>query len=314
MKIATITMNPSLDRSVTVDQVVPEKKLRCSRARHEPGGGGINVARALRELGEDSLAIYPAGGDTGRYLSALIEGEGISHRSIPIQGWTRLNMSVEETATQQDYRFVMPGPDLSPAEWQACIDAVTSLTPQPQYIVASGSLTPGMPDDFYARLARHAKQHQIRFILDTSGAPLEAALQEGVFLTKPNLNELRKLAADELNDPVEQTDFVRSLVSGGRCEVVLASLGPAGAMLATDDQIMHLRSPTVPIRSRVGAGDCTVAGIVLSLMQGHPIREAALYGIAAGTAAVMTPGSQLCRRDDVEHLYEMMLGDPTYVS
>lgn len=314
MRIITLTMNPSLDRSVTVERVVPEKKLRCSRANHEPGGGGINVSRALRELGGHSLAIYPSGGDFGRYLSDLLESEGVTHRPIPIAGWTRLNVSVEETATHQDYRFVMPGPDLTAAEQDACIESITSLVPDPQYIVVSGSLPPGVPDDFYARLARHAKQRQLRLVLDTSGPPLLAAMEEGVFLTKPNLNELRKLAGSELADDADQAAFVRSLIASGRCEAVLASLGAAGAMLAMNDELLYLRTPTVPIRSRVGAGDSTVAGLVLALMRGDTLRDAALYGIAAGAAAVMTPGSRLCRRSDVEHLYETMRADPTYVT
>ena len=314
MKIVTLTMNPSLDRSVSVDLVVPEKKLRCSRASHEPGGGGINVSRALRELGGDSLAIYPAGGDTGRYLTGLLEKEGITHRPIPIEGWTRLNMSVEETSTQEDYRFVMPGPDITEKEWQSCLTEIVSLAPEPQCIVLSGSMAPGVPDDFCARLARHAKQRNLKLVLDTSGPPLQAALEEGVFLFKPNLNELRKLAGSELPDEIEQANFLRSLISAGHCEAVLASLGAAGAMLAMGDQVLHLRTPTVPIRSRVGAGDSTVAGLVLALMRGMELREAALYGIAAGAAAVMTPGSRLCVREDVERLYDMMRADPSYVS
>lgn len=313
MKVVTLTMNPSLDRSVTVDRVVPEKKLRCSRARHEPGGGGINVARALNELGGEALAIYPSGGDTGRYMSGLLEAEGVMHRPIRISGWTRLNMSVEEMATQQDYRFVMPGPDVTETEWRACLDAIASLEPQPEYVVASGSLPPGVPPDFYARLARHARERGIRFVLDASGDPFTVALSEGVFLVKPNINELRHLAGSELADEREQVDFVSSLVSDGRAEVVLASLGAGGALLATAEGVLHVRTPMVPIRSRVGAGDSTVAGIVMALLRGRGVREAALYGIAAGAAAVMTPGSELCRRADVETLYEMMLADPTYV-
>lgn len=312
--IVTLTMNPSLDQSTTVERVVPQKKLRCSRPRYEPGGGGINVSRALRRLGGDSVAIFPAGGDAGKYVKLLLAEEGVIHRAVPIVAGTRINVAIEATSTHEDYRFVMPGAKLTEAEWQACLDELAALPEDPGVIVSSGSLPPGVPENFNALLAAHAKQRGARFVLDCSGRALELALAEGVFLFKPNLGELSVLAGRDFADNADLEGFARGLVESGKCAVALVSLGAAGALFVTGDEALHLRSPSVPIRSRVGAGDSTVAGFVLGLSRGLSLKDAAIFGVAAGAAAVMTPGSELCRREDAERLFEAMRTDPMYAA
>ena len=153
--IATLTINPSLDISATVDHVVEDSKLRCSPPLYKPGGGGINVSRAIRNLGGASLAVYPAGGPNGSRLVALVAQEGIDHHPVAIEEQTRENISIFEQSGGRQYRFVMPGPILRETEWRMCLDALFSLRPLPDFIVASGSLAPGVPDDFYARVVRN---------------------------------------------------------------------------------------------------------------------------------------------------------------
>ncbi len=304
--VVTITMNPAVDKSSTISHVVPERKLRCGEPRHEPGGGGINVSRALKILGGSSHAVFPAGGYTGSHLEELLRGEGVDCTPVASTGWTRENLIVFEEASGQQYRFGMPGPKLPVAEWQKCMDLVLGVCHVPGYIVASGSLPPGVPDEFYAMLAKKARDRGVRVVLDTTGEPLRLAIEEGVFLIKPNLGELREMTGDELCDDLCQDEAAMEIVGGGGAEVVVISLGAAGTVLAAKGGVSRLRAPAVPVKSKVGAGDSMVAGIVLGLVNGESIEVAARRGVAAGSAAVMSPGTELCRKEDAERLFAAM--------
>lgn len=305
--IVTLTMNPALDKSTAVDRVVAERKLRCREPHTEPGGGGVNVSRALHRLGGNSAAIYPAGGPAGERLQLLLKEEGITYFTVPVKGETRENLIVfEETSTQQ-YRFGMPGPVLSDDEWQRCIARISSFSPVPDYIVASGSLPRGMPPDFYAEVARTAKILGSKMVLDAPADDLRPAVEEGVFMIKPNLHELEEITGRKIGSASEQEDAAREILRKGTCSIIVLSLGAEGALLVTGETSERIRSPAVPVRSKVGAGDSMVAGIVLSLAMGRSLHDAVVYGVAAGAAAVMTSGTELCRRQDTERLFEGML-------
>lgn len=299
-------MNPTIDKSAKVPRVAAGQKLRCEAPRHEPGGGGINVSRAIHRLGAESLALYPSGGAIGEMLQGLLDQEEITHDPIAVKNLTRENLIVFDQSTDEQFRFGMPGPTLEEVEWRACLDRVSSVDPAPDYLVASGSLPPGVPDDFYGRLARVGRDRGSRFIVDTSEEALCAAAREGVYLLKPNMRELGQLAGHEIEDESGQEAAAQALVEDGSAEVVVVSLGAAGALLVTAEEVTRVRAPTVPIVSKIGAGDSMVAGIVLSLARGETVQEAARFGVAAGSAAVMTPGTELCRREDTEQLYELI--------
>jgi len=284
--IVTITVNPCVDESADVERVVPDRKLRCGAPRYEPGGGGINVARAVHRLGGEALAIFPAGGPAGDLLRTLLAGEGVPQRAIPIAAWTRENLNVFEISTGHQFRFVLPGPELAPAEGEALFAEVAGLRPFPRYLVASGSLPPGFPSDYLARLARLARERGARFVLDGSGESALRALEEGIFLVKPSLAEFQRLS--------------------GLAEVVVVSLGAAGVLCVSSDSVERRSAPVVTVRSTVGAGDSMLAGIVWSLDRGRSLSDALQFGIAAGAATVMNPGTALCRREDAERLYEEM--------
>jgi 6-phosphofructokinase 2 len=308
-RIVTLTLNPSIDRSTRVDRVVAEDKLRCAPPRRDPGGGGVNVSRAIARLGGTSVAVYAAGGPTGEMLRVLLDRTGIDHRPVLIQEWTRENIHVEEDTTGRQYRFGMPGPALGTDEQQLCLDVVSDITPAPDYLVASGSLAQGVDEDFYAELARRERARGTRVIVDTSGAALCRAVEAGVYAIKPNMRELAALAGHPVDHESEQEAVCRRLIDQGRCEVVIASFGANGVLLVSADTCRRVRAPVVPIRSRVGAGDCTVAGFVLGLARGLDVVEAVLFGVAAGTAAVMSAGTELCRRADTETLYATLARD-----
>jgi 6-phosphofructokinase 2 len=306
-RIITLTMNPAVDKSTTVDHIAPEHKLRCQYPKYEPGGGGINVARAIHKLGGKALAIYPAGGHTGALMQELLEQEGVEQHVVSVESWTRENFIVVDESSNHQFRFGMPGADLHPKEWQDCLNILEHLDHSPDYIVASGSLPSGVPEDFFARVARIARNVGARFVLDTSGEALKLAANEGVFLLKPNLGELSKLSGVEEIGADMVEPLAREIINKGNCEVVVVSLGAAGAMLVTRDKSERLPSPTVFKRSTVGAGDSMVAGMVLSLAQEKSLEEMVRYGIASGTAATMNSGTELCRKEDVDSLYHWMV-------
>jgi 6-phosphofructokinase 2 len=300
--IATLTMNPALDLATGVERVIPTRKLRCNGLRRDPGGGGINVARVIHTLGGAATAIYTAGGPTGELLTHLLAESGIPHHPVAIDGFTREDFTVNEQVSGDQYRFVLPGPTLTVAEQQRCLEAVAALSPRPAYLIASGSLPPGVPDGFYTQLAQLARATGMRLVLDTSGEPLRQA--HGAYLIKPNRNELAQLAGRALSGETELRDAARRLLDEGRADVVVVSLGRDGALLATAQECRHFPALDVPIRSTVGAGDTMVAAIVFALAQGSDLIDALRLGIAASAATLLTPGTGLCRLEDVRRLYQ----------
>jgi 6-phosphofructokinase 2 len=308
-RIVTLTMNPSIDLSTSVKYLIPDRKLRCKSLKREPGGWGINVSRVFGRLAGTSIALYPAGGPAGEMLQNLLEQEGIKHHPIPIEDWTRENFTILEEATGQQFRFGMPGPPFYESEWEQCLKEVLMLNPKPDYVVASGNLPPGVSKDFYALLAQRVKMFKSRLMVDTSGEELRFAVEEGVHLLKLNMHELGELAGREVKNESELEAIAMKIVETRQSEVVVVSLGAAGAFVVSKHGDERLRAPAVPIKSKIGAGDSMVGGIVLSLAQGRPLREAVLFGIAAGAAAVMTPGTELCRREDTKRLCRQMISN-----
>jgi 6-phosphofructokinase 2 len=305
--IVTLTLNPAVDKSTSVGQIVPDHKLRCAMPKYEPGGGGINVSRGLRRLGATSLTIYPAGGPAGTLMQHLLREEGIEQQPIEVAGWTRENFIVVDDTNSQQYRFGMPGAALSAEEQQQVLEALRRLTPAPEFVVVSGSLPPGVEPDFLVEVVRTAQATGAKVVVDTSGPALQRMVQEGVYLIKPNLGELSKLAGVAELDNESVVEAAQELIRGGRCEMVVASLGPQGACLVTRELVDYVPAPAVKKRSTVGAGDSMVAGLTYALAQGHTPREAVRRGVACGTAATMNPGTELFRPADAERLYRWLL-------
>ena len=299
-KIVTLTPNPAIDLSTAVEQVVPSLKLRCAQPRRDPGGGGVNVARVVKRLGDDVEAILPVGGLTGELLRRLLEKEGISSCLIKAQAETREDFSVTERGTGSQYRFVLPGEPLRESEWRECLEALGAR--KPSFVVGSGSLPPGVPDDFYARAAAIARKLGAKFFLDTSGAPLAAAIEHGVDMIKPNLREMRELAGKTLSSESDWIAAARGYIKSGKVETVALSLGHLGAMLITRDQALRALPPPIKPISTVGAGDSFFGAIVYSLAKGDALTDAFRLGVAAGSAALVQEGTGLCSPADVHRL------------
>lgn len=302
MKIATLTLNPALDKSALVDRLLPEQKLRCRDVQTDPGGGGINVSRGIRRLDGSTTAVFPAGGPAGEKLAALLGEEGIPTCMIKVPGETRENISVTEALSGVQYRFTLPGQDTRLTDAEACLDALFSLNPD--IVVASGSLPPGLPDGYYAVVAERAKAAGVRLIVDTSGPALAAALDVGLFMLKPNLKELSALTGVEKLEMNRVDDAALDIIQRGKCDIVVVSLGPQGALLVTKDGFEHIPAPPVLSKTTVGAGDSMVAGMVWALSQGKSYRDMAAIGVACGTAATLHAGTALFQPNDAWKLLE----------
>lgn len=306
--ILTLTINPALDVSTSTERVIPGHKLRCGPTMLDPGGGGVNVARVVQRLGGQAVAVYAAGGPTGQAYRQLLDREGVVARIVNIGGSTRESFTVDETSSGEQFRFVLQGPSLQEPEWRDCLAAVDSLGVEGGLLVASGSLPLGVPDDFYARVARIAKQHGMRCVVDASGPALRAALDEGVYLIKPSLRELSELIGTALGSEQDQVAAAQQLVADGRAEVVALTLGAAGAILVTAEGVLRQANPEVEVKSTVGAGDSFLAAFVLRIAQARSVEEAFRAAVAAGSATAMTPATELCRRADVERLEAELAG------
>ena len=299
--ILTLTMNPALDVLTTIDKVSDTHKMRCGAVLKHPGGGGINVARVLHRLGANCVALYLAGGVTGERHHKLMSAEKVRCHVMPIAEETRESFSVHETSSGNDYRFVLPGPTVSPAEYEACFDYVAQHMPK-QFLVISGGLAQGVPDNFYGRLAALAKQHGVRVVLDANGPALAEALKVGVYLFKPSLRELRDLTGLDLPDQDTQVAAAQQLIHSGQVEIVAVSLGSDGAMVVSADQVWQARAIKVDVQTTIGAGDSFVAGMVWSLGRGDSLLKAFQYGMASGAAALLTPGTSLSYPEDIHQL------------
>ncbi|KGO92861.1 1-phosphofructokinase family hexose kinase [Flavobacterium subsaxonicum] len=304
--IVTITLNPTVDKSTTVENLKPEKKLRCTPPKYEPGGGGINVSRGLARLGIKSVALFTCGGRTGELLEQLLKEENVTTSTIPTAAETRENFIVVDTSHNEQYRFGMPGEDITAAEVKDIAKIIHGLSPTPEIVVISGSLPPGIEPAFIGMLVRELKEKGAKVIADTSGEALTEVLKEGVYLLKPNLGELSTLTGMKDLDNESADEAAKQLIDEGKAEIVVVSLGPQGAYLVSKDESIHVPAPSVKKLSTVGAGDSMVAGMVAILAQGGSHKDMARMGVACGSAATMSTGTGLFTKENAERLYKWL--------
>lgn len=307
-RLITLTLNPALDLAADADEVVPTHKIRMHHEHADPGGGGVNVARVLHELGADVVAIVAAGGASGRVLEEMLDEAGVERCSVLIRGRTRVSLNVLDQHTGLEYRFIPEGPTLSDTEY--CEFLAAAEAAQGGWVIASGSLPHGVPEDTYARLAAIAASKGQCFVLDTSGPALKLALDHGgLTLVKPSLSELEHLVGRELRDPVAQDHEAMALIRRGAAEMVATTLGQQGALLATRDGVLRMPAMDVPMHSSVGAGDAFLAATTLALARCSSPADALAWGTAAGATAIACAGTARLHRSDVEVRYLELLAE-----
>lgn len=305
-RIFTLTLSPSLDSATLTAQIYPEGKLRCSVPVFEPGGGGINVARAITHLGGKATAIFPAGGATGEHLVSLLADEQVAVDTVEAKDWTRQNLHVHVESSNEQYRFVMPGATLSEDEFRQLEEKVLAIE-SGALLVISGSLPPGVKTEKLTQLISAAQQNGIRCIVDSSGEALSAALNLGnIELVKPNQKELSALVNRDLSQPDDVRKAAEELVKSGKARRVVVSLGPQGALAVDETGSVQVVPPPMKSQSTVGAGDSMVGAMTLKLAQGASLREMTQYGVAAGSAATINHGTRLCSLEDTQKIFNYL--------
>lgn len=307
-KIYTLTLAPSLDSATLTPQMYPEGKLRCSAPIFEPGGGGINVARAITFLGGEATAIYPAGGATGEHLTALLTAEQVPVEPVEAQDWTRQNLHVHVGASGEQYRFVMPGAALTEEEFRRLEEKVLAIETG-SLLVVSGSLPPGIGVDNLTQLVKSAQRHGIRCIIDSSGEALAAALDVGnIELVKPNQKELSALVGRDLSQPDDVRRAAEELIRSGKVRRVVVSLGPQGALGVDASGSVQVVPPPMKSQSTVGAGDSMVGAMTLRLAEDASLEDMVRFGVAAGSAATINQGTRLCSLENTHKIYTYLCG------
>lgn len=304
-QILTITLNPTVDFSTSAKRVRSGHKVRCDTPLRDPGGGGVNVARAIHILGGEACAFAAVGGHMGRILQSLLEQEGVRVHPFEVQGETRESMAVIERKTGKQYRFVMPGPRWNEAQVEAALEQICSVVPKGGFVVLSGSNPPGVPDDFAARLRRMIASSGARLIVDTSTKALRLLANtptDPPYLLRMDKSEAEELADAPLETVTELAEYAATLVERGVAQVIVLALGHLGSVLVTKDAAWHAAAAEVPVLSKVGAGDSFVGALTLALAQGDAVQFALQKGVAAASAAVMTDATRLCLRHEVEGL------------
>jgi 6-phosphofructokinase 2 len=308
--VTTITLNPAIDKGIRVPYLVPEKKMRCPSMSIEAGGGGINVSKALQELNVSSRAVFFKAGFNGNLLERILKDKHIETLPLTVSGETRENIVVDELSTNKQYKFVMPGNPVAPGDLSLLMKYISELN-DTTYLVCSGSLPPGVSPSCIKELAALTLSKNMKLVIDTSGEALKEALATGVYLLKPNLSELCFLVGKKYLEINEIADAAAHVMASGKAEVLVISMGPAGAMLVTKDFQKMINAPVVKKLSTVGAGDSMIAGIIAMLSEHQSIEKAVTFGIACGTAATINKGTQLFNKEDAYRFYKWMINRQT---
>jgi 6-phosphofructokinase 2 len=305
-EILTITVNPALDLSTEAPAVVPDRKLRCTAPRVQPGGGGVNVSRAIANLGGHSRTLVAYGGHTGSMLVEKLREEGLEPISLGVTYPTRESVTVRDAANGLQYRFMMPGPPWTPDDCAAALHAIMSEMRPGDFVVKSGSNPPGLPKNFFMTLNAELKAGGGRMILDTSGPALvhAGAGGAGLFTLRMDLEEARELSGRRLVRVEDVAEFARELREDGAAEVVLIAAGAQGTVIVCKEWKGLTRPPVVVPLSKVGAGDSFIGAYVLAITNGDDPVTACAWGTAAAASAVTTPDTDLCSREDTERFFK----------
>lgn len=303
--ILTITLNPTVDFATSAPKVYPEHKLRCSHPHIDPGGGGINVARAIRLLDGQATALVAIGATTGAHLLQLLALEGVPTVAFQGPGETRQSMSVTDESTGEQYRFVMPGPSWTEPDVERGLVSIDQAAGKGTMVVLSGSQPPGVAKEFPSILADHIAGRGAHLIVDTSGPALinlANTSHESIFVLRMDSAEAEDLAGRALPGRSDTASFAESLVAKGVARNIIVARGADGSVLSNADGSWHSVAPRIDVVSKVGAGDSFVGGFSLAAARGSTLPDCLTYGVAAASAACSTEGTRLCEKATTDQI------------
>jgi 6-phosphofructokinase 2 len=304
--ILTVTLNPAVDVATSVPKVIAGPKLRCGQPRFDPGGGGINVARAICKLGGTAKALTAVGGAMGDRLLALLAAEAVPALPVHVSGETRQSFAVTDDSTGAQYRFSVPGQDMTAHDADLLLTEITAHTAQDSYLVLSGSIAPGLPADFHGQIIAATSARTPKVIVDTALDALTQMITQPtapVDLLRIDQAEAEQAAGRPLLSVSESVAFAADLVARGVAKTVITGRGAEGSVLVSADHRFMCHAPVVQVRSKIGAGDAFVGALTLTLARGSSPDIALRYGVAAASATVETEGTALCDKDTAAALF-----------
>ncbi len=299
--IGAITLNPSIDQHILIKKLIKDDAIRAISIHRDPGGKGINVARVLTELGGTVKAYGIVGGCAGYMLRDLMDKSNVSFEFIEILDETRINIIITDKSDHSQTRISAAGPNAQWEDVNKLFSLLKELKPFPKFWALGGSLPPGLPPDTFKRIIALLNHKGAKCVLDADGEALSLGIESYPFLIKPNEYELSRLINKSLNSEDEIIKAAELL--SHKAEYVLVSLGPKGAILARKGVLLKAITPSVEVKSKVGAGDSLIAGLLLKLEEVASMEEAFIFGVACGTAAVLTEGTKLCSLENVNKIY-----------
>jgi 6-phosphofructokinase 2 len=302
--IYTVTLNPALDRTLHVESLVPGQSTRIRSEARFAGGKGIDVSRALREMGSDNVALGLVGGFDGKELEGRLLLSGVACRFTRIANETRTNIIIQDESSGTETALLARGPEVQPPELMDFLD-VLERSPDMSFLIISGSLPPGLTPEVYSRMITIGNERGARVVLDTAGEALRQSIRAHPAVIKPNRLELAELAGKALPDIRSIAGYALGLLD--QVETVLVSMGADGMLMVTKSQVVHARPPKVAVKSTVGAGDCAVAGFVHGMAVGESGMDALRRAVATGTAATLNAGTGLCRCADIEAILTQVM-------
>lgn len=299
--IATITLNPALDKSIYVERLLPNDTNRILRVETDAGGKGINASRVLKELGDETVALGFLGGDTGSYIEHVLISSGIATDFVHIDSNTRTNIAIQEESGLPPTSLNESGPNITEDELNELFAKVQRVARKSSMVIIGGSLTSGVPSDTYKKLVQLIKSAGAKAILDADGEPMRLGMEARPFMIKPNRDEVRRLIGVDIASPNDAARAANILAEKG-IELVVISMGAKGAVARSSEGAWYVTSPDIRPVSTIGSGDSMVAGIAYILSQGKSLQEALIWGTAAGTATAMTDGTEICKRHQILQL------------
>lgn len=301
--IAVITLNPSIDKTITIDRLIPYGLNRVKSSRLDPGGKGVNVARVLKNFGADVKICGLVAGETGKRLISFLDQAKIKNDFLQIEGETRTNLKIFDQSVNKMTEINEAGVFVDADSETRFLDQYKSLISGVSIVVLSGSLPPGISADFYAECITIAKTQGIKTLFDADGDALKKGLAAVPYAIKPNVHELEMLTGQTFQDYQAIVNAANRIIDTG-VEIVIVSMGPDGAIVAGKGEAYKVDSWDIPVKSTVGAGDSMVGALAFSVERNDSLFDIAKITTAAGTITASKAGTQICTMDEVERSLE----------
>lgn len=299
--IYTLSLNPALDKTLIINDLIYEEVNLVQEVYLDAAGKGINVSKAIKNLGGKSIALGFLGGQTGELIKELLKKDSINHKFITIPGETRTNLTIFDSSTKKTIKINEKGPLITPVEIKLLFDQLAQLYPKPSYFIISGSLPPGVSSNIYQEIVTFFQKQRVKVILDSDKEALKDGVKSAPFLIKPNLSELNRLTGVKASSWKEIVKSVQGILKLG-VKIIVVTLGEKGALLISKDLFLKVTPPKVPVRGTIGVGDAFLAGLVLKLSRRSSLEEALKFACACGSASVSLSGTQVCTKNEAEAL------------